>query len=869
MKEEISSQKLQFSKMNHKLSIIMMSKIHLIAPIFLLSLSFTPMIINCELQQQKQQQQQQMQNVSVSSTSTKINTATATTTNRENFQPFSNYIQGKKTEFSPINYDIAQDTQNISDYPQTLSSAMLRTYIRANNMRAYHLDLHSYRDGAKYVGDPSFVKSDSIEHKLRCSNHLNQYKQLLENFYKSDPILDENSLDSLRLADAFGRPEAGILSGNQFWLGSYDSCLDFSMKLKIEENDDDDENTGKNENVNGEIKAQYCLGITQFKNWNPKDSKTSLKIGLCLPETCTSSMLNEEAKLFSTVESMMKYQLSSSQPFKNLKLRQVYCLPHETSEIRKYSLSAMCFFIFVGTFASICLIATIIDYSSSTIPENLKQSNEQDKRNWKTVVVESFSLLKNLNKFLSIREETRTATSVVAEGSFNRDVFLNSQSGLKTISLALVVAAHCFLVGPITSNNILITDKLTKTYLADIYLTAHLLVDTFFALSGLLASYLLFKEGLDKMKTKHWLILTIHRYLRLTPIYLICYWFTKSVGFLINSGPLWDYMTAEQSPRLNCQRESWFEAIFHQSDFKSPKEHCVPFAWFIANGIKFWLVTPLFLTMIHKSMRKGYMVTLSVLMANMALVMTLAMKSNVDVKSVVEFKPESADNMLNNMGEVYTRPYSRIGAYLVGLLAGHLMYLIDTNQIEIKLSRNTKIFASTLCTTTVIILVFILKIASGMKLDDSALPWVFGISSAVIRPLWATCTCWFVFALAHGQASWLGKFLSARIWRILVKLSFCAYLAQGEVIAQIILSPSKPPDTTYFFLIAQPIVAVTLTLFVSFIMVLVLEYPLIGLEELFLPRHKKSNSAGIKDSIKPNIDANGAIDKTSEKLKIT
>lgn len=812
-------------------------KMHLIAPIFLLSLSFTPVIINC-----KQQQQQQAQNVSVSSA--------IITDNRGVFQPLSNYIQ-EKNKFSPINHDITHETQNITEYPQTLSSAMLKTYIRANNMRAYHLDLHSYRDDAKYVGDPSFVQSDNFEHKRRCSNHLRQYKQLLDTYYESDPILDGNSLETLRLVDTFGRPESGLLSGNQFWLGSYDNCLDFSLKENAEDNH--------------EIKAHYCLGVTQFKNWNPIDSKTSLKVGLCLPETCTSSMLNEDSELFSTVETMMKYQFGH--PFESLKLRQIYCLPHETSEIRKYSLSAKCFFALIGTFASICLIATTIDYSSSNLPGKLK--TDTDKRSWRTIAIESFSLIKNLNKLLCIRDETtKGQDQPLVEGSFDRDIFLNSQAGIKCISLCLIICAHCFLVAPIATNNILDSDKLTKTYLADIYLTAHLMVDTFFALSGLLASYLLFKSGLDKMKTKMWLLLTVHRYLRLTPIYLICYWFTKSVGFLTNSGPLWDYMTAEQSPRLNCQRESWFQAILHQSDYKSPKEHCVPFAWFIANGIKFWMVTPFFLIMIHKSIHKGYMATIGVLLANMSLVFTLAMKSNVDIKSVIEFKPESADNMLNNMGEVYTRPYSRIGAYLIGLMAGHLMYLIDTNQIEIKLSRNTKIFASTLCTTTVIVLVFILRIASGIKLDDTALPWVFGICSAVVRPLWATCTCWFVFALAHGQASWLGRFLSANIWRILVRLSFCAYLAQGEVIAQVFLSPSTASVTSYFSLIGQPIIAIALTIFVSFIMALVLEYPLIGLEELILPRDKKPSAIGAQ-ATEPNVVANGKIDKTCEKLKVT
>lgn len=820
------------------------ANMHLIAPIFLLSLSFVPIILSATSNKQSQ-------NATPSTPSISTNT-------HNTFQPLSSFIFDKTHHQSPSSNEhngIVQAPQNMSENPQTLSSAMLKAYIRANNMRAYHLDLHSYREGAKYAGDPNFVQSDNEEHKQRCANHLNEYKTLLDTFYSSDPVLDGNSIETLRLVDTFGRPESGLLLGSQFWLGSYDACMDFSLKPEKQQD------LGA---VNEEIKAQYCLGITQFKNWNPKDSKTSLKIGLCLPETCTSSMLNENAELLSTVETMMKYQLGSNKPFNELKLRQVYCLPHETSEIRKYSLSALCFFAFIGTFVSLCLIATTIDYLNSKMPENLKPN--QELRTWRTIVVESFSLSRNLKQFLTLREEPKSQEPLV-DGAFDRSTFLNMQSGIKCIALFWIICAHCFLVGPIPSSNILSADKWTKTYLADVYLTAHLMVDTFFALSGLLASYLLFKNGLDNIKTKDWFTLTLHRYLRLTPIYLICYWFTKSVGFLINTGPLWDYMTAEQSPRLNCQRESWLEAIFHQSDYKSPKEHCVPFAWFTANGIKFWIATPFFLILIHKSMRKGYLATVGVIISNMILVATLAMKSNVDVKSVIEFRPESADNMLNHMGEVYTRPYSRIGAYLVGLLAGHLFYMIDTNQIEAKLSRNTKMIACAVCTATVIVLVFILKIANGIKLDDSALPWVFGISSGIIRPLWAICTCWLVFALSHGQAKWLSRFLSANVWRILVKLSFCAYLAQGEVIAQAYLSPSNPGTFTYLDMITMPISAIIMTLFVSFILVLVLEYPMIGLEELIIPKRHKSTTA----INAPATKSNGLVrtEETCAKVKQT
>lgn len=762
-----------------------------------------------------------------------------------------NASKAERHQQSPAEHLLNVDSDRLSKQSDDLnvasfSDSMLRTYIRTNSMRAYHLDLHSYRPSKKYSGDPEFVNSKNAEHKSICARHLNNYHQLLKSFKDTDPIQAKNSVDSMKLADVFGRPEAGILQGNQFWLGAYDDCFDFQLKQEHKDND--------NQEQDEIINSQYCLGISQFPNWNPQDAKTSIKVGLCLPETCTSSMLNEDQQLFETVERMMKYQFGSDLPYNKIKLRQIFCLPHETSEARRYSFSAILLFLFIATMATMCLIATIIDNSYGKIPENLKSN----KRTWRTVLMESFSLKRNFEKLMAIKDDEKFDL-INGEETFNRNTFFNVISGLKCIGLMWIIYAHTFLVGPITDRNLIATDKLTKTYFANIILTAHLMVDTFFTLSGLLASYLIFKDGIHKIKTNQWIIMTIHRYWRLTPIYLLCYWFTKSVGKTINSGPFWDYGTAANSPRLNCENESWWVAILHLSDFKSPKEHCIPFSWFIANGIKFWIVTPLFLILIYKSMRRGYAVTMTVILANMVLVYKLATSSSVDMKSVIEFRPESADNMLNNMGEIYTRPYSRIAPYLIGLLAGHLIYLIDTKQLQVNLSNNVKILIWSWFTLTTMVLTFILKIANGFKLNEEAIPLVFGIGSALHRPLWALCTCWLVFALAHGQAKWVAKLLSAKFWQIIAKLSFCAYLAQGEVIVNLFLARSNNDAIGYFDLFARPIMTTILTIAVSTLMVLVVEFPFIGIEELILPRrHKHSISSSMKPELEMQTNANGS-----------
>jgi len=763
---------------------------------------------------------------------------------------------------------------------RSLSSSMLRSFIRTNDMRAYHLDLHAYRRGQEFSGDADYVDSLDESHQLRCDKHLYQYYTLISSFAHSDPMDEGTPIEALKLADLYGKPPSGLLDGNQFWLGSYDNCLEHTLNSQL----DNEEH----------IKSQYCLGVAQFPSWNARDTKTSIKVGLCLPESCSNYMLNQESfrgtlndtSRIELVEQMMRLTFGAqatggNHPFGKLKLRSIYCLPHETSQARTLDLSAKLLVLVLASFVVTVIYATICDYfngklareASELVSKRLHDGNRRSKRQ---IIIESFSLIRNIEKLFitksrgddaatSISQEEQDAVLSDSSFKFNPRIFSDSMTGLKSLGLLWIIGAHTFLVSPIPDSNLISMDKVTKTLLANIFLSAHLMVDTFFALSGILASYLMFKFGKANLTNpRSWIVLTIHRYWRLTPVYILCYWFAKSLSHQLNSGPLWDFATSAQSPRFNCQQESWMDAIFHLSDFKSPKEHCVPFAWFIGNGIKFWIITPLLLLVIHKSMRFGYQLIMAILVANVLLVGKLAFSSNVDMKSVIEFKPESAENMLNNMDQVYTRPYSRVGAYLVGLLAGHYFYLIESKQIEVNLSKNMKLFLWTLYSIMTIALTFVMKLADSLPVDDSMLPYIFAICSALIRPLWALSSCWLLFALAHGQARWLARFLSADLFKIIFRLSFCAYLMQGEVMAHIFLAPSQSIRSSYGDFITRPIVAIVLTLVASVVGVLFVEYPLIGIEQLILPPKERVGQKVPAENDKSLTSQEGTSDKKED-----
>lgn len=750
---------------------------------------------------------------------------------------------------STINMQNTQENDDItSSELSSFSSHIFTTFKRINSMRTYNIDVHHYRDDLKYAGDPNFVNSSSAEDKLLCSRHLSIYNKLLLNYQNQDPT-EKISLDALKLADTFGRPEASILEGNQFWLGDYRACKRFKHQTKIV-------STSLHNDTYETIKGHYCVGVGQFADWDSEDGLHSIKIGLCLPETCTTSMIDEDIAMLNRVKTMMMYFVNQNGPHSRLNLSHVYCLPHETSQIRQLSFEGKSLVYLMTFIVSISLLGTLLDCMHLD-----DKQNANSKLYLLIDVIVSFSIIQNVKRLFQLQpssqqskpEEIESKISCEIDennaistdeacwnGSFDKDMFFNCMAGIKSIGFVWVTAAHTFLIWPILSSGINDIDGLTKTWLADLYLGAHLLVDTFFVCMGMIASYSVFKFGINKITSKQWIFITVHRYWRLTPVYLLCFWFTKSMGSYVNDGPMWDYATTESSPRSLCAKESWFVALLHLSDFKTAKEHCVPFAWFIANGIKFWIITPLFLIQIGKSMKRGYSIIIGAILANIILVYWLASQCQIDIEAVMSFKPESTDNMINNMGQIYNRPYSRISPYLIGLLIGHIFYREDIGQLKIKLTRRLNQFAWIISLTISISLVFLLKIFEHVEMDTTYMRDGFNFASALGRPVWALCTAWFVFALAHGQARWLGNFLSSSFWRIFVRISFCAHLIEAEVIAQMFLSaPVISRSIEYMDLYSKPLFVTLVTCFVSFFMVILVEYPLNRLEKFIFPTYKK------------------------------
>ncbi|GFT17788.1 nose resistant to fluoxetine protein 6 [Nephila pilipes] len=84
----------------------------------------------------------------------------------------------------------------------------------------------------------------------------------------------KSSIWAMKMLDAYGKPESGILRGNLKWLGDYDECL------KVYAPPDTKTEAG---NFHG----KYC---SLHVSVNIQNQSLPLLIGMCLPDSCNSSI---------------------------------------------------------------------------------------------------------------------------------------------------------------------------------------------------------------------------------------------------------------------------------------------------------------------------------------------------------------------------------------------------------------------------------------------------------------------------------------------------------------------------------------------------------------------------------------------------
>ncbi|XP_076114771.1 nose resistant to fluoxetine protein 6-like [Mytilus galloprovincialis] len=700
--------------------------------------------------------------------------------------------------------------ENVSEFIQT--NAQLNDVLSKFDVK----DVLSFITNNAHVIDNSNVLKTNDASNNNSSRCLNDTQSIV-------PGVEKSKDWALRMIDANGKPPSGLLNFILTWEGDYEECLRITAET---------------------FKGKYCLGsfwITGVPNPVTKADGVSIKIGLCIPDTCTKE---EELVMLSAVAPKLTnnriyaYDLTCQEPGRKL-------------DTRAIALISVCV-----VFVVVMSIATIFDIitrqifkrnktSKYTVNSSTNESQETDaikgetySKNADTPVVRStreqsnkeeekstiehgilgqlllsFSVYTNGSKILSTHQSAGTLTAI---------------NGIRFISMTWIILGHTFVFG-FMQGSVENIATMFPTYIKRLsfmaVMNAPVAVDTFFALSGLLLTYLTLKQ-MKKSKGKiNWFLFYFHRFWRLTPPYMLIMGIYIAVFPYIGNGPFWPKDGFEK----NYCKNTWWWNLLYINNFKPVSEECFSWTWYLANDMQFYIISPIIIVPLYFSKIAGTIVMSIFLLAT-------SITSGIVSKHFELGVSTFGKNGGAHFDEYYQKPYCRMGPYLLGMYTGYLLYKCNCK------CRINRYLNFLLWIVFSVIAVLVLYGVYGNYNDNPMSENVTALYNAVHRSAWGAAICWVIFACATGNGGFINTVLSWKMFIPFSRLTFCAYLLHPVVQFYYYGSKKKMTYWDDHQTIYEFLAHVVLSFAVAFIASLAFESPMMGLEKVIFRRERKKRA---------------------------
>uniref|UniRef100_A0A2C9M3A4 Nose resistant-to-fluoxetine protein N-terminal domain-containing protein n=1 Tax=Biomphalaria glabrata TaxID=6526 RepID=A0A2C9M3A4_BIOGL len=353
---------------------------------------------------------------------------------------------------------------------------------------------------------------------------------------------------------------------------------------------------------------------------------------------------------------------------------------------------------------------------------------------------------------------------------------LTAVNGIRCLSMSWVVLAHVFDFGLPTAANVV--DELPvrlRQWTADAISNAFVSVDTFFTLSGLLVAYLTTKEISKKGWKIKWGLFYFHRFWR---------------------------------------------------------SHCFGHSWYLANDMQFFILSPLMLIPFYFNVYAGLLSCGIFLLAQWITTGVLSSDNEWSPTLIglnIKVKPGSLDYMIH----YYITPYCRMGPYIVGILAG---YLLAVNNGRVRLNKVTVFIGWAVSTASGLAIVYGLRGDVGGENPSSV--GAAALYNAVARSAWGACVCWVIIACSSGYGGPVNTLLSWSPFVALSRLTYMAYLIHPCLLNVYYGNQESLYNLNDTNTVVTYLGILLFTYVASFVLMLGLESPWIGLEKVFLKNNR-------------------------------
>jgi len=346
------------------------------------------------------------------------------------------------------------------------------------------------------------------------------------------------------------------------------------------------------------------------------------------------------------------------------------------------------------------------------------------------------------------------------------------------------------------------------------------------------------------------ILVYVHRFLRITPVYMFCLLFWWTLQPYMGIGPVWIKIT----DRFNDDCEDyWYTNLLYVNNFVPnwKTSSCLGQSWYLANDMQFFLISPIILILyikFSKASAWAFIAGLNIL--GVVCAGTIAHHFNLNPSI---FSSDSGSNYFN---DYYTKPYCRIPPYIIGVACGLILYsyreykksgrVYDGIALFIGKSIDNQIIRYSTFTIGLFIINFLIFIqydtykhpgngeyhhwSNSQRYGFIAVErFFFGIGlSKVLMPM------------ILGYFTFAANFMSAYIWSVMARFTFVMYLMHYAIIETGLYSSKTDVEFNEYNNIRDSFYFFFLSFVCSIPVVLAIEMPSGNLEKLLFSFARKN-----------------------------
>ncbi|CAF1625753.1 unnamed protein product [Rotaria magnacalcarata] len=700
-------------------------------------------------------------------------------------------------------------------YPQAYQTIPLRFDIAINQLLQRHRYTHHEIDYEAY----SITPAEMLELNLDSSNS-NETTKCEQDFAILVKAALRRDLWALKIFDSWGKPlPSGLLKGNILWTGNYDECLDPLYQVP------------NKTFVHQPFDGQYCA-LSLSGTTSEGATSSGLTLGICVPESCDRQAIAILAR------SLFKKD--------NITENNLLCSNDAASKQKSLSRGAVATCVVLSLLGLLVVIGTIVDLLTSrlkSVTHVAPHINGYDcissisSTGAKSIVVPGYSRFSIqtlvdaiprsvfIAQFSAIRTSRRIFTMTKNDDE-NSLAFIH---GLRVLSLFWVILGHSILFNLFYTSNPV--DVLSWSHnMAFQFITSGILsVDTFFVLSGFLTTIIFVRAVTkEKFSLRFFILYYVHRYIRLTPTFLLIILVSINLTPFFGRGPIFPVVQGFESD--GCRHRGWWTDIFYIGNLVHSDDMCLGISWYLHNDMQFHWIAPLALIPFVIGRKPiGYVVAILFVLVSMG-----------SILGIFLYYPSMSLNLLTDatnidgpsfFSKVYITPWCRISAYAIGLLTGFIVINVGRSYHS---NTCTKLFGTFLAIVVGLTCVFV------MYLDYVLVP---GLSrSALIayqilsRPCWALVIGWILFLCSTNQGGIVNTILSWPIWAPLARLNYSAYLIHLTVLLTTIYNHTMPIYNQPYMVLNTYVSNIFFTYVTAIVVVIFFETPFFIFEKYLFKR---------------------------------